>query len=148
MTGPELKALTIEGFEQMFNNGNLDYVDGAIHAGGTDHQEVAGTEFAEHLKEVITALRGGFPDLRFEVQEILCEGSTVACRSTMHGTHRGRLNFGPLAQLEPTNATVAVPHMHFFHYEQGQVTDLWHVWDTPALARQLGLPVPDFKPSA
>jgi hypothetical protein len=45
----------------------------------------------------------------------------------------------------PVNGTqVEVPHMHFFHYDaEGRLTDLWHVWNTLLLARQLGAPAPD-----
>ena len=36
--------------------------------------------------------------------------------------------------------------MHFFRYDpDGRVTDLWHVWNTLLLARQLGAPAPDLR---
>ena len=91
-------------------------------------------------------LRAAFSGLRFEIHEILAEGQTVACRSTMTGTHQGPLNIGPMAALPVTGARIEVPHMHFFHYDQqGRVTDLWHVWNTLLLARQLGAPAPDLR---
>src|SRR5689334_17229908 len=146
MTQDELKARTLEGFERMFNSGDLSYVDDAVAPGAVDHQEPPGTDVAAHLKEVISTLLTAFPDLRFEVHEILCERDIVASRSTMTGTHRGPLNIGPMAGLPVTGAQVEVPHMHFFRYdEQGRVTDLWHVWNTLLLARQLGAPAPDLR---
>ncbi|HEX5246463.1 MAG TPA: ester cyclase [Gaiellaceae bacterium] len=146
MTGEQLKARTLEGFERMFNQGDLDYVDGAIAAGAVDHQEPEGTDVAAHLKDVIATLRTAFPDLRFDVHELVGEGDTVACRSTMTGTHQGPLRIGPMAGLPVNGARVEVPHMHFFHYDaDGRVTDLWHVWNTLALARQLGAPAPDLR---
>jgi predicted ester cyclase len=138
----ELKAWTIEGFERMFNQGDLSYADEAISPGGTDHQEAMGTEFIPHLKEVVTKLRAAFPDLHFEVHEALAGDDAVATRSTMTGTHLGRLGLGPLAALAPTGKQVAVPHMHFFHYQDGRLVDMWHVWDVPALMRQLGAAPP------
>jgi predicted ester cyclase len=50
----------------------------------------------------------------------------------------------------PVNGThIEVPHMHFFHYDaDGRLTDLWHVWNTLALARQLGASAPDLSISA
>lgn len=144
MTAEELKALTIEGFERMFNSGDLDFVDEALAPGAVDHQEPEGTNFAAHLKLVISTLRVAFPDLRFEVQQLVCEGDLVACRSTMTGTHQGPLQIGPLAGLPVNGTPIDVPHMHFFRYDaEGRVTDLWHVWNTLALARQLGAPAPD-----
>ena len=146
MTPEQLKAKTLEAFERMFNSGDLDYVDQATAPGAIDHQEPEGTEFRAHLKEVITVLRTAFPDLRFHIQEILAEERTVACRSTMTGTHSGPLNIGPMAALPITGARVEVPHMHFFRYNQeGQTTDMWHTWNTLLLARQLGAPAPDLR---
>ncbi|MGH2867246.1 MAG: ester cyclase [Solirubrobacteraceae bacterium] len=149
MTAEQLKALTLEGFQRMFNRGDLDFVEEAIAPNAVDHQEAPGTDFAAHLKNVIAILRNAFPDLRFEVHEMLCEGQVVACRSMMTGTHQAPLKIGPLAGLPVTGARVEVPHMHFFRYdEQARLTDLWHVWNTLLLARQLGAPAPDLRVSA
>ena len=39
---------------------------------------------------------------------------------------------------------IEVPHMHFFRYDaDGRLTDLWNVWNTLMLARQLAAPAPD-----
>jgi steroid delta-isomerase-like uncharacterized protein len=144
MTVEELKARTLEGFERMFNRGDLDYVDGALAPGAVDHQEPDGTDCAAHLKDVISTLRTAFPDLRFDVHELVGERDTVACRSTMTGTHEGPLRMGPMASLPVKGERIEVAHMHFFRYDDhGRLTDLWHVWNTLALARQLGAPAPD-----
>jgi steroid delta-isomerase-like uncharacterized protein len=144
MTTDELKVRTLEGFERMFNEGDLGYVDGALAPGAVDHQEPEGTDFAAHLKNVISTLRAAFPDLRFDVHQLICEDDTVACRSTMTGTHQGPLRIGPMAGLPVNGTRIEVPHMHFFRYDvDGRLTDLWHVWNTLALARQLGAPAPD-----
>ena len=149
MTTEELKARTLEGFERMFNQGDLAYVDNALVAGAVDHQEPDGTDFAAHLKNVISTLRSAFPDLRFNVHEIICEGDVVACRSTMTGTHQGPLRIGPMAGLPIKGKQIEVPHMHFFRYDvDGRLTDLWHVWNTLMLARQLGAPAPDLSINA
>ena len=148
MTGEQLKAITLQTFERMWNLGDLESVDQALAADATDHQEPAGTDFRAHLKDVITVLRCAFPDLRFEVHEILADEQIVACRSTMTGTHSGPLNIGPLAALPISGARVEVPHMHFFRYDpEGRVTDMWHTWNTLLLARQLGAPAPDLRVS-
>jgi steroid delta-isomerase-like uncharacterized protein len=137
MTTTDLKDRTLEGFERMFHQGDLDYVDEVLGRDGVDHQEAAGASFCDHLKQVVVAMRTAFPDVHFDVHEILAEGDVVACRSTMTGTHLGRLELVPPG-YEPTGRQVRVSHMHFFRYEGDRVTDLWHLWDTPGLARQLG----------
>jgi steroid delta-isomerase-like uncharacterized protein len=149
MTSEELKERTLEGFERMFNQGDLNYVDNALAPGAVDHQEPDGTDVAAHLKNVISTLRTAFPDLRFDPQELVCEGATVACRSTMTGTHQGPLRVGPMEGLPVNGTRIEVSHMHFFHYDtDGRLTDLWHVWNTLMLARQLGAPAPDLSISA
>jgi steroid delta-isomerase-like uncharacterized protein len=149
MTPEELKEKTREGFELMFNDGDLAYVDTALAPGAVDHQEPDGTDFAAHLKNVVSTLRAAFPDLHFEVDEIICEGDVVACRSTMTGSHLGPLRIGPMAGLPVNGTRIEVPHMHFFRYDaDGRMTDLWHVWNTLMLARQLGAPAPDLSVSA
>lgn len=149
MTTEKLKAQTLEGFERMFNQGDVAYADTAIATEAVDHQEPLGASFPPHLKKVVTTLRTGFPDLHFEVHQMIAEGDTVACRSTMTGTHRGPLRIGPMASLAVNGTEINVAHMHFFHYDaEGRLTDLWHVWNTLALARQLGAPAPDLSISA
>ena len=144
MTSEELKTRTLEGFERMFNQGDLAYVDAVVAPGAVDHQEAPGTDFGAHLKDVISVLRTAFPDLRFDVHEVVGEQNIVACRSTMTGTHQGPLRIGPMAGLPVNGTSVDVAHMHFFQYDDaGRLTDLWHVWNTLALARQLGAPAPD-----
>ena len=149
MTPEQLTAVTLVGFERLFNHGELDHVERATAPGAVDHQEPEGTDLVGHLKMVITTLRTAFPDLRFEVHEILAEGDVVACRSTMTGTHQAPLNIGPMAALPAAGARIEVPHMHFFRYDDdGRLTDLWHVWNTLLLARQLGAPAPDLRVGA
>ncbi len=34
---------------------------------------------------------------------------------------------------------ISVPHRHFVRMAEGKAVDLWHLWDTPQLLRQLGV---------
>jgi steroid delta-isomerase-like uncharacterized protein len=133
MTPETNKALVRQFMERAFNEGDLTIVDAALTQDGIDHQEPLGTNFATHLKAVITMLRTAFPDLHFEIHDMLAEGELVAFRSTMTGTHRG-----PFQGLPPTGKPISVAHMHFVHLVEGKTSDLWHVWDTAGLMRQLG----------
>jgi len=134
MTPETNKALTRQFMERAFNEGDLSIVDAALAPAGVDHQEPLGTNFATHLKAAITMLRTAFPDLHFEIHDMLAEGDLVAFRSTMTGTHRG-----PLQGLPPTGKQVSVAHMHFLRCVDGKASDLWHVWDTTGMMRQLGV---------
>lgn len=62
---------------------------------------------------------------------------------------QGPLRIGPMVGLPVNRASIEVAHMHFFRYDpEGRLTDLWHVWNTLALARQLGAPAPDLSAGA
>lgn len=128
------KTFVRDFMERAFNQGDLTAVDEHLSQNAVDYQEPAGTNFCNHLKEVITMLRTAFPDLHFELHEVLAEGDIVSFRSIMTGTHQGMLQGVP-----PTGKKVSVPHMHFVRMENGKGTALWHLWDTAAMMRQLGV---------
>lgn len=67
----DLVAITREGFDRIFHQGDLDHVDRSLDPAAVDHQEQLGTGFPPHLKQVATMLRTAFPDLRFEIQEMI-----------------------------------------------------------------------------
>lgn len=141
-TEEQNKDITLRVFEEAFGKGNLAVIDEVLASDAVDHQEALGTHFAEHLKDVVRKMRAAFPDLRFEIHHILAEDDIVAVHSTMTGTHQGRFEMGPFAQIEPAGRRIAVRHMHFMRFVDGKNTDLWHLWDTLALRRQLGAAPP------
>jgi steroid delta-isomerase-like uncharacterized protein len=128
------KAAVRDFMERAFNQGDLTAIDEHLDPDGVDHQEPVGTDYRQHLRAVVTELRGAFPDLHFELLELVGEGEIVAFRSTMTGTHRG-----PFRGLPPTGRAISVAHMHFIRMMDGRSHDLWHVWDLAGLMRQLGV---------
>jgi predicted ester cyclase len=125
--------------EQAFNQGDLTAVDRHLTPDAIDYQEPPGTDFVNHLKQVIPALRTAFPDLHFEIHDMLSEGDLVAFRSTMTGTHLGPFSMGPVRDFAPTARSINVAHMHFVRINEGKGGELWHLWDMPGLMRQLGI---------
>ena len=125
--------------ERAFHQGELSAVDAFNAPDGVDHQEPPGTDLIAHLKQVVVALRTAFPDLHFDIHELLADGDIVAFRSTMTGTHTGTLSILPGQSLPPTGRRVAVPHMYFLRVVDGKTTDLWHLWNIPMMMQQLGI---------
>jgi steroid delta-isomerase-like uncharacterized protein len=133
------KQISRDILERAFNRGDLSVFDQYIAPDGIDHQEPPGTDFIAHLKQVVIGLRTAFPDLHFEVHDMLAEGEIVAFRSTMTGTHTGTFAVLPGRQIPATGRRIAVPHMHFVRMVNGKTTDLWHVWNIPMMMQQLGV---------
>ncbi len=149
MSIDQQKVLVQRIFEEAFNRGELDVIDEAIALDGVDHQQPDEPSFREHLKDVVRAMREAFPDLQFEIVQMLGEGEWVASYSIMTGTQTGALRppllpaGGPM-MIPPTGRPVHVAHMHMIRFEHGQNTELWHVMDTITMLGQLGLlPAPD-----
>jgi predicted ester cyclase len=79
-------------------------------------------------------LRTAFPDLRFEIEDLIAEGDTVAGRLTMNGTHTG-----PLMGMPPTGRKVRQAHMHFVRFRDGKAIEHWGVRDDMGMMRQMGV---------
>ncbi|MBK8023999.1 MAG: ester cyclase [Chloroflexi bacterium] len=138
MTDGSNEALVRAFMDRAFNQGDLSAVDEFNTPDGIDHQEPPGTDLSTHLKQVVVSLRTAFPDLHFEIHDLLSAGDLVAFRSTMTGTHTGTLSLMPGKSLPATGRRVSVPHMHFVRIVGGKTTDLWHLWNMPMMMQQLG----------
>jgi len=88
----------------------------------------------EGLKDVLRAMRAGFPDLVFSVQEQVAEGDKVASRFEWTGTHQGAFLGVP-----PTGRTVRVWGIVIDRLEEGRIKDTRILMDTLGLLIQLGV---------
>lgn len=138
------KDLVARVFAEAFNHGDLAVIDEAVAAGAVDHQHPNEPSFAEHLKQVVRTMRTAFPDLHFEVTQVVAGDDWVATHSWMTGTNTGDLRpplLPPTAPpvVPPTGRPVRIAHMHMMRFNDGHNTELWHVMDSLALLGQLGL---------
>src|SRR6476660_2902795 len=64
---------------------------------------------------IIGMMRGGFPDIQWNLEEMIAEGDRVSARFTLRGTHRGTF-FG----IPPTGKLIAVQAMNIYRLSGGQ----------------------------
>ncbi len=83
--------------------------------------------------EIIGMMRGGFPDIRWTLEETIAEGDNVAARFTMRGTHQGNF-FG----VPPTGKKIAVQAMNFYRWSNGQIVGERGQPDLLGLLQQIG----------
>ena len=131
----ENKNIIQRYFEEVWNCGKLEVLDDIIDPNYINHSPGAPNPLAgpEGLKPIIAAMRIGFPDLRFEIANIVVTETQVAVHCIMHGTHLGDL-FG----MAPTGKTVKVNQMQIEHIANGKIIEHWRQSDDLGLLKQLG----------
>jgi len=88
------------------------------------------------VAQVSRQLQTAFPDLTYDVEDIVAEGDRVALRLLLRGTHDGPLmGLG----LPGTGKRVAMKQIHLVRLEDGKIVDHWAVRDDLGMLRQLGL---------
>ena len=97
------KQLARDIFERGFGRGELEVVDAGLAPDAVDRHAFAPDEpdMRHHLKNAITMLRAGIPDLQVTVADIFGEGDRIAIRVEMRGTHTGTPLFGVPAAGHP-----------------------------------------------
>lgn len=133
------KVLFRRTYEELLNRGDLDVADELVSPEFINHEAPAGRDRGpESMRGLATMLRTAFPDLRFEIEELVAEGDTVAGRLTMSGTHEG-----PLMGTPPSRRSVRQEHMHFVRFRDGKAVEHWGVRDDLGMMQQLGvIPAP------
>jgi len=74
-----------------------------------------------------------FPDVTFDLDDILADGAKVVVRYTMRGTHKDAFQ-----GIEATGAAVVVPGIGIYVVIDGQIQESWVVRDSLSLLKQLG----------
>ena len=128
------KAQIRRVIEKVYNRGDLAVVDEVaasdlvIHASS---QEIHGREGA---KQYVAALRAGFPDLRFIVEDQIAEGDMVVTRWTARGTHSGKFQ-----SIPATGREIRLSGTDIDRLVGGKVVECWAHVDELGLMRQLGV---------
>ena len=136
MSIKENTAIIQSYFNDAWNNGKLEVLDEIIspeyinHNPGTPNPKKG----PEGLKPIIQALRSAFPDLNFEIHDLVVCEDKVAIRSTMQGTHLGDL-FG----IPATKKKVVVAQLQIEHIKDGKIIEHWRQSDDVGMMKQLGI---------
>ena len=137
MSAEENKALFRRAYEELWNRGNLSAADELIAPDFINHAASADSNRGpESMRASVAWARNAFPDLHFEIEELVAEGDIVAGRLTVSGTHDGSLMGEP-----PTGRSVRNDHMHFVRFRDGKAVEHWGVREDLGMMRQLGLVV-------
>ncbi len=149
MTIETNKAILGRHFNEVLNQGHLEVVDeiytrdyildAPVSSDGSS-QARGLTQGREQLKRRVTLFRTGFPDIHFEMDELIGEEDAVVVRYTYRGTHRGQF-----AGVEPSGRFITIPGILIAHLKDSRIHEAVSAFDSGDLinsARSLGLPLP------
>jgi predicted ester cyclase len=132
------KQLVQHTFAALFNSGNLAIADELVSADLVNHEAPPDAPRGpEGMRQIVVMLRTAFPDLHYEIKELIAEGDWVAARTILHGTHNG-----PFFGIAPTGRQVVQEQIHLIRFANGKGVEHRAVRDDLGLMRQLGV-VPD-----
>ena len=128
------RGAAIAIFEDGWNRGEFERSRRVFAPTFTFHVHGTSREMnVAELERIVAAWRQGFPDLSFELHQVIAEDAMVAIRSTLTGTH-----LGPWRGTTPSGNAIAVDHMFFLRFDDDLLVEVWEVLDSAALEHQVG----------
>ena len=135
MGAAENKAVLASFVEEVINEGQLERADDLVAVDFVELDPLPGQQQGrEGLKQVISAFRTAFPDIRWVIEEMVAEGDKVFSRFTWHGTHRGEF-FG----VPATGRQISVKGMVVDRVVAGKMAESRLLMDGLSMMRQLGV---------
>ena len=135
MAAEERKAMVRRAIDEAMNRGNVAIMDEMISPNyvfhGADGSELRGIPA---YKEFISMVRGAFPDIHYDVEDIACEGDTVAVRASLTGT-----NTAAWRGIPPTGKKVAMQEAIFFRFDGDKPVEEWQFINQLVMLQQLGI---------
>jgi steroid delta-isomerase-like uncharacterized protein len=134
MSIEENKAIVRRYMEEVVSHNNRDTASQILAPDVVNHipgmPDLRGLEGDQQLNLMF---RGGFPDARITVEDMVAEGDKVVTRLTYRGTHTGAFQGMPA-----TGKSFAMSGMHIARLAGGKVAEAWGVPDMMGLMQQLG----------
>jgi len=120
--------------DEVWNKGNLKLVDELFTPNYVGHDPVEPTRGPQGVKDVVNKYRGGFPDLRLDIDELFSIGDRVVMRWHCSGTH-----LKTLEGIQPTGRRVTTPGISIYRFEGGRIAEDHTNWDALGFMQQLGV---------
>ncbi len=120
---------------EVFNEGKLDLIDEIFAEDYVEHVELPPgfPGGRDAVRGFVSAVRGAFPDFRYEIVQQYQDGDDhigyIRASGTMSGDFMG---------MPPSNKSASWDEIHIGRFAKGKVTDHWAVIDQLSMLRQLG----------
>lgn len=114
------KVLMRRLFEEGFNSGKLAVVDEIFHPDFVDRSTPEQPPGKEGVKDYISMVRTGFPDISITIEDLVAEEDKVVVRTTWRGSHLGEYE-----GIAPTGKQVTRSMIQIFHVREGRLLEEW-----------------------
>jgi steroid delta-isomerase-like uncharacterized protein len=129
-------SATLRHFYELINAGDINGFGDLLADDFIEHEVTPGlAPNREGVKQFFTMYIAGFPDLRFDVEDILPSGDSVVGRITISGTHTGE--FMGMPATGNNFSAQAIDIVRFG--DDGLAHEHWGVVDVMTMMQQLGI---------
>jgi steroid delta-isomerase-like uncharacterized protein len=134
-TPQENMALAQRYFNELMNTGAFDIIPDIMSPNivfriPTLPEPIRGHE---GIRQFVTGLRTGFPDLKFDIERQIADEDKVAMRWYINGTHNG-----PFLGMPPTGNKIHDQGIDVFLFQGGKISEIWVNENDLGLMKQLG----------
>ena len=133
------KTLARRYYAELMSNGDLSFVDKYMapefeFSNPTHPDPYKGVEF----KNLVTMLRGAFPDVHFTIEHLFAEGDTVVGHWTARGTHTGTPLKTLRGDIPAQGKPFVIDGMSWLRFNNGKFAEARINEDTLGLLMQIG----------
>ena len=128
------KSLVRRFIEEVWNQGNLDFIDEVVASDYLDHMPQAEANGPEGARQFYAALHTAFPDIHFMIEDQIAEGDKVVSRWTARATHTGEF-----MGIAPTGRQGVVTGIVIDRIANGKFVEGWSIFDELGMWQQLGV---------
>ena len=140
MSAEQSKRVARRFIEELWNGRRLELADELVAPDCVTHQLRSGAEdegtprTPDMIKHHVAEWLAAFPDLRFQIEQMIAEGDQVMTRCVMQGTHEGAW-FG----VQPSGQQISVRLVIVQRIAGGRIAEDWVLVESLGLFQQLGL---------
>lgn len=132
MSTEDNKAL-VRAYIETWNRGDLEGMSKFWAPNMVHHTRMGSHDFRE-VVTIVADFMAAFPDLKFEIDDLVADGDRVASRMTARATHTGEYMGVPA-----TGKTVSCSVFGIARIADGKLVEHWGVTDELHLMQQIGL---------
>jgi predicted ester cyclase len=121
-------------FDEVWSKGRVELLDELVTSDYINHTPSSPNPIPgpAGLKPIILEMRKGFPDLHYDIQDLIITADRIVARTIVRGTHIGQL-WG----MQPTRKKFEISQINIEYIKNGKISEHWGVTDEHALLNQL-----------